>query len=238
MLKKILKYFIPPILLPKNLNHFKNLLLHKKNLKFHTKDYEENFYKRHAFVNKAVSLFENCEYLEIGAGNNDLFNSIPVVMKNKYGVDPKHGGNYRMTSDEFFLKYSEKKFDVIFIDGLHHYRQCQKDCINALRFLKENGIILLHDMLPRSDFEQRIPRKQNTWTGDVWKVAVELNQSTNIEFKIINIDSGIGVIKLKKNFIYKKKPELENQGFNEYLEYYKKFNLINSEQALEFISKR
>ena len=48
-----------------------------------------------------------------------------------------------MTSDEFFEKYPEEKFDVIFIDGLHHYDQCQKDTINALKKLNESGIILL-----------------------------------------------------------------------------------------------
>jgi hypothetical protein len=46
--------------------------------------------------------------------------------------------------------------------------------------------------LPRSDFEEKIPRMQISWTGDVWKVAVELTYSENKEFKIINIDNGIG----------------------------------------------
>ncbi len=236
MIKNILKYFIPPLILPKNLNKFKNYLFHREKIKFQIKDYEDNFYKRHSFVNKAVSMFDNCEYLEIGVGNNDLFNSIPLKMSKKHGVDPIHGGNYRMTSDEFFLKFPEKKFDVIFIDGLHHYLQCQKDVLNSINCLKKGGLILLHDMLPGSDYEQYIPRKQNDWKGDVWKVAVELNQSENLEFKIINIDSGIGIIKIKENFLYKKIPELKNKGFKEYLDYYKNFNLIDSEEALEFIS--
>ena len=79
------------------------------------------------------------------------------------------------------------KFDVIFIDGLHIYEQCQKDCINSMQQLSENGIIFFHDFLPRSFFE-KVPRKQSTWSGDVWKVAVELANSINVEFKIINID--------------------------------------------------
>ena len=60
------------------------------------------------------------------------------------------------------MNFSKNKtfFDVIFIDGLHHYKQCQKDCINALKFLKANGIILLHDyycrMLMRNLFRRGI----------------------------------------------------------------------------------
>ena len=41
-------------------------------------------------------------YLEIGVANNKVFNSIPLKMTNKFGVDPFEGGNYKMTSDEFF----------------------------------------------------------------------------------------------------------------------------------------
>ena len=66
--------------------------------------YEKNFYKRHAFINKAISKFKNCRYLEIGVDNNDVFNSIPLKISNKFGVDPVKGGNFRMTSDEFFKK--------------------------------------------------------------------------------------------------------------------------------------
>ena len=44
-------------------------------------------------------------------------------------LDPAEGGTHRMTSDQF-LAITKKKFNVVFIDGLHEYEQCQKDCIN------------------------------------------------------------------------------------------------------------
>lgn len=47
-----------------------------------------------------------------------------------------------MTSDKFF-----KKFNVIFIDGLHNYKQYQKDCLNSIRSLEDEGIIIVHDFL-------------------------------------------------------------------------------------------
>ena len=70
---------------------------------------------------------------------------------------------------------------------------------------KKDGIIFFHDLLPRSFYEENVPRKQSKWSGDVWKVAVELNNSKNVEFKIVNIDHGIGILKLKKKEVHIKK---------------------------------
>lgn len=200
--------------------------------------FEKNFYTRQAFINKAISMFDNCKYLEIGVANNVVFNSIPLKMSDKFGVDPEKGGNYRMTSDRFFLENNKLKFDVIFIDGLHYYDQCQKDCINSMKSLKEGGIIFLHDLLPQNENEQIVPQQHPSWTGDVWKVAVELLNSKNVDFKIINIDHGIGILKLKNGFSYFKMPELKDQGYEIFKNYYKKFDIINSEEALDFINNK
>jgi hypothetical protein len=37
------------------------------------------------------------------------------------------------------------------------------------------------------------------WTGDVWKVAFELSKTEGIDFKIIKIDNGVGVLRLTNN---------------------------------------
>ena len=47
MIKNILKYLEAPLILPKNLNKFKNYLFHREKIKFQTQDYD-NFYKRHS----------------------------------------------------------------------------------------------------------------------------------------------------------------------------------------------
>ena len=236
-LKAYLKHFTPPILEPDYFKEIYNRVFNKDKILHHF-EYENNFFKRHAFINLAVSKFKNCKYLEIGVDDNDVFNSIPLSLENKYGVDPKKGGNFRMTSDDFFKKNSQIKFDVIFIDGLHEYEQCQRDCINAIKQLNENGIILFHDFLPRSIFEENVPRKQSSWTGDVWKVAVELANSKNAQFKIINIDMGIGVLKIKNNFEYEKMKELENKSFKEFLDYKNNLSIISSQEGINFISDK
>ena len=194
-------------------------------------------------IQTLINNIDGESYLEIGIGTGQLFKSIKCAKK--VSVDPcisdgSQSGNrkptFKMTSDDFFKKNSQIKFDVIFIDGLHEYEQCQRDCLNSIKSLNENGIILFHDFLPRSTFEENVPRKQSSWTGDVWKVAVELANSKNAQFKIINIDMGIGVLKIKNNFEYKKMKELKNKSFKEYLDYKNNLSIISSQEGINFIS--
>jgi hypothetical protein len=215
---------------------YMNRIFHKDKIS-HRYEYEKNFYNRHAFINKAISQYKDCKYLEIGVDLNQVFNSIPLKSDKKFGVDPFRGGNYRMTSNEFFQKYNHLKFNVIFIDGLHHYEQCQRDCLNSIKSLEDGGIILFHDFLPKSPFEENVPRKQSTWTGDVWKVAVELAHSDDVDFRIVNIDMGIGILKIKKNFKYQIMNNLKNENFSNFLEYKKKLPIISSEEGLDFITQ-
>ena len=235
-IKTYLNYLTPPILNLKNLREIFNRKFRKDKIKHHF-EHEKKFFSRLAYINKAVSKYKDCKYLEIGVANNIVFNSIPLKIENKFGVDPMTGGNFRMTSDEFFKANSHLKFDVIFIDGLHEYEQCQRDCLNSIKHLNKDGIIFFHDLLPRSFYEENVPRKQSKWSGDVWKVGVELANSKEAEFKIINIDHGIGVLKLKENFQYQKMNNLKKESFKDFLVYKKKLPIVSSDEGFEFISK-
>ena len=105
------------------------------------------------------------------------------------------------TSDEFFSR-NKDMFDCVFIDGLHTYDQVLKDVKNSLKFLDNNGIIILHDCLPISINHQRVPRTRYTWNGDVWKAIVELRTHKNLEVFTVEADQGLGVIKKKIILIY------------------------------------
>lgn len=202
-------------------------------------DWHKYSINRIALINLAISKVlnhqKNCRYLEIGCDDNFVFNSIILPEKNKVGVDPKQGGNCKMTSDTFFYQ-NNINFDVIFIDGLHHYEQCQKDVINSLKYLNTNGYIFIHDLLPLNWKMELVPRIQGHWNGDVWKVGYELSQIKDLNFKIANIDSGIGYLKKKKDFDYIKIPELKNKRFSDYLKIFKELPLINPEKALDEIN--
>ena len=113
--------------------------------------------------------------MEIGLGDCNNYNSVSLDVNNKYGVDPafESANNiHGVKSDEFFQNNNET-FDVIFIDGLHHYDQVLEDLKNSLNSLKKDGIIFIHDMIPLNKISQEIPRnRQKIWTGDVWKLSL------------------------------------------------------------------
>jgi hypothetical protein len=195
-------------------------------------DWSKTNYNRIALVNLLISKFKNSDYLEIGTdGANGLFDSVPA--KRKYGVDPALGGNIRKTSDDFF-KDNQIQFDVVFIDGLHTYEQVRQDVINSLKSLKDGGWIALHDLLPRTWIEQHVPIvSQGAWTGDVWKVAFELAQTEGIEFKILKIDCGVGVIKVIKQGVELRNltDELSPKQFDYYYDNLNKLPITEWEEA-------
>ena len=164
---------------------------------------ENNNFNRISLINFGIfKLGPNCRYLEIGVFQDTVFNSIPLTLDKKIGVDPVKGGTHRMTSDEFF-KNNHLKFDIIFIDGLHTYDQVKRDFINSYNSLSDEGIIYIHDMLPEKSIYQNLKRKTSIWNGDVWKLGFQLNDLSNFKnnFIIVNVDFGIGIFKKKSNLI-------------------------------------
>jgi len=165
----------------------------------HSKIFDWNWdskgYNRIALVNSLVNQCGgcHCKYLEIGCASNDLFDS--VFSLDKTGVDPKSGGTHRMLSDDFFEANLQKSFDVVFIDGLHEYQQVRRDTINSLNTLNKGGWIAFHDFLPSNWKEQHVPRIQTAWTGDCWKLGIELSRAEGLDFWIVNIDHGVGLLR-------------------------------------------
>ncbi len=187
----------------------------------------ESYPLRFDIINKIISKRNYTSYLEIGCFKNETFNKINI--KKKIGVDPVSGGNLRMTSDHFF-KENKEKFDLIFIDGLHVYEQVIKDIFNSINILKENGIILVHDCLPRKLWYQTPTRMSDTWNGDVWKAIVECRTLEYIDTYTCLADEGIGVIKVQKNNNLLKL-KLSNFKNLKYKEYY-----LNRESLMNIIS--
>lgn len=153
-------------------------------------------FNRIAVVNLLLTERPAMRYLEIGCDTNELFDS--VIAKDKIGIDPQRGGTHRMTSDTFFA-HNEARYDLVFIDGLHTYPQTRRDLVHALSCVGHNGWIVLHDMWPLDWLEEHVPRISLGWTGDVWKVAFELVRSPKLEFKLLKIDHGVGIIRVLKD---------------------------------------
>tara|TARA_B100000900_G_scaffold389956_1_gene383251 strand:- start:622 stop:1296 length:675 start_codon:yes stop_codon:yes gene_type:complete len=192
--------------------------------------------RRYDIINKIILKRKYISYLEIGCFKNENFNQINI--DKKIGVDPVSGGNMTMTSDQFF-KQNSLKFDIIFIDGLHVYDQVIKDIFNSIKILNQNGIILVHDCLPRKLWYQTPTRMSNTWNGDVWKAIVHCRTLENIDTYTCLADEGIGVIKVQKNNNLLKL-KLSNFKQLKYKDYYtgrqNLMNIISFEKLINEIS--
>ena len=138
-------------------------------------------------INKKI-INKNVKYLEIGCDLDGTFNSIPLSISDKIGVDPKRGGTHRMTSDQFFENNNDK-FDVIFIDGLH-LAQCKKDFLNSLEVLNEEGVIFFDDMLPL-DWAMQYSLLLLRHRVVSWKLAAEIKLSVSREALVIPSNIGL-----------------------------------------------
>lgn len=175
---------------------------------------DDNAPKRYDLINYIAEQYDSNDYLEIGVNDGSCIRKIRIP--NKDGVDPSPNSelgfgepvpeiNYQVTSDYFFDNYAYKKYDVIFIDGLHHSEQVDVDIQNSLKYLNDGGFILLHDCNPPEYEIQLVPRQTGIWNGDVWKSIVKLRcTDSNLEINVIDTDWGVGLIKKGNSEIYTK----------------------------------
>ncbi|QZK91025.1 class I SAM-dependent methyltransferase [Flavobacterium sp. CHNK8] len=191
--------------------------------------------KRYDIINYLINKNKFSNYLEIGVYQGDNIRKIQAI--NKDGVDPGVEGyltsevNYPVTSDEFFkiIKDSKIKYDVIFIDGLHHADQVNKDIENSLKHLLPGGYIVVHDCIPINYEAQKVPRETLLWNGDVWRSIVKLRLSrSDLQIRVVDTDFGIGII----NFGYMNNYRLKNTIDWEYFNQNKKtiLNIISVEE--------
>jgi len=147
-------------------------------------------------INAIIKKNNYTTYLEIGVNTprQPGYSHASIVVNTKHGVDPNVDTTYKMTSDEFFTQ-NKKKYDIVFIDGLHIFEQTYRDIINSLAILNEGGAIVVHDCNPKREITQRRERASSVWHGDVWKAILKLRmENPNVEIYTINADEGCGVI--------------------------------------------
>jgi glycosyltransferase involved in cell wall biosynthesis len=191
--------------------------------------FNTNFDQRHLVINHISNPDDT--YLEIGVETGYTFNN--VHMQNKVGVDPlPHFESEHLvlkTSDDYFENLdTNKKFDIVFIDGLHQSEQVAKDINNSIQFLNENGKVLLDDIIPLNYDEQlKVPLKHEVrngilktfvpWTGDVWKTLYHILffYSQHIDFQYFYHMNyrAVAVLKIKSFFQI---PESELDIINNY----------------------
>ena len=137
-------------------------------------------------------------YLEIGVCSGECFSGVDC--ENKTGVDPapknfKNSDVFIMTSDLFFETLDkDDKYDLIFIDGLHLEEQVDKDIENSLLHLSSNGLIVLHDVNPKSkysareDYDDWSTPAGRGWNGTAYKSIIKL-RCNNPDVYVYTIDT-------------------------------------------------
>jgi hypothetical protein len=100
---------------------------------------------------------------------------------------PSHIQLFTEPSDAFFDAFEERfpdqRFDLVFVDGLHEFRQAYRDILHSLRVIDAQGIIVVDDSVPSSGIAslpqraeaKRLHQQQGSgaweWMGDVYKAV-------------------------------------------------------------------
>lgn len=182
-------------------------------------------------VQQALAGRINPVYLEIGVWRGFAFRRISA--DEKIAVDPTFKVSafsrkraeakarathyFETTSEGFFASQTalleQRGIDVALIDGLHSYEQVVRDIEHTVRYLRDDGVIVLHDCNPanasigypaRSYDDFRAKNRMRTalllglppWSGDVWKAIVHLRSARHdLRIAVLNCDRGVGVVR-------------------------------------------
>jgi len=90
-------------------------------------------------------------FLEMGAKLTSVDPTIYVETLDNIGDLRKNLTLKQMTADKYFSECKDK-FDLIYIDGDHHYKTTKSDLNNAMNHIKKPGIIVVHDFLHNNNF--------------------------------------------------------------------------------------
>ncbi len=170
-------------------------------------------------------------YLEIGVQKGKVL--LKLRAPRKIAVDPefritrtdrwmgclKNPSNlaneyFEMTSDAFFAQHADALrggIDVAFIDGLHTHEQAHRDVIHVLKYLKDDGIIVLHDCNPLTSAAAQFaytpeeaesygnPEWSGEWNGDVFKAVMQLRaERSDLNTCVLDCDHGLGIVRRGK----------------------------------------
>lgn len=174
-----------------------------------------------ALMKGLIKEIENCRFLEIGTAEGITANALAEECLEMVTIDISSGDNIgkycindnikQVTGDSRKINFEDLgEFDMIFIDGDHHYAPVKSDTENAFKVLKDQGIIMWHDVM---------------WDNVIrWQVLAAIFDGTpeNAEGYFYLIDrTKSGIYISKKILVKNKEPDifdikmrlLEGRGF-------------------------
>ncbi len=189
----------------------------------------KNKHMRWDLINHLVAKNNYKNYLEVGVQDYESC-CAKINTPNKTAVDPapRNRCDFIGTSDAFFEQLDPSiKYDIVFVDGLHHDDQVLRDIENSLKHLTPDGSIVVHDCLPLSHIEAQRDDYGGPWMGDVYKAIIKLKATReDINISVVDHDCGCGIIQFGKQ--EKTDVVLENVDFDSYT--------INKKEWMNIIS--
>lgn len=153
---------------------------------------------RTEMLNALAARLGASRYLEIGVQTGRNFAKVDVAWK--VGVDPDRRSKATVfwTSDAYFADLDRKEtgetFDLVFVDGLHHADQVERDIRNALRYLTPGGAIVVHDCDPPTERSGQRKVCGGVWCGDVFRGWIRFRATTDRVTFTVDADLGCGVV--------------------------------------------
>jgi hypothetical protein len=214
--------------------------------------------ERFDIINSLIEKKNYKSYLEIGLRNPwECFHKINCEVKHSVdpGFEAGEGPNYatfHYTSDDFFRKLrsgelfldKDKKWDVIFIDGLHLAFQSYRDFLNSSLHLSQNGVIVFHDTNPptihhgREDYYDFSTPAGGLWNGTVWKSIQKIRSFPKgldgQNFNLLTVDTDWGVTICWRDNFFNLIPEDFNSFFDYNLFSSKRFEILNLRNTQDF----
>lgn len=174
-------------------------------------------------IQKLIAVRDFKTYLEIGVLGGKVF--FDVRCQKKIAVDPNFLFNwkgrlgetvknlsnvnasfYEVKSNDFFTAhapsvFASRKLDIALVDGMHEFDYALDDVLNCLKYLSDDGVIVMHDCNPLTSeaecsFDQWKSRNYGGhWNGDVWKVIPFLRKfRPDLDVFVADTDHGLGII--------------------------------------------
>jgi hypothetical protein len=144
-------------------------------------------------------------YLEIGMHEeHQNFAHIRCAYKRIVTSDNMNNGNNGLD----FVR-NKRKFDIVFIDGIHTEEQVIKDISNAFMSLAKGGVIVIHDCMPPDAWHQRAQEDYHAgenWNGTVWKAVLKVFNRTKYKCYLVDTDWGCGIIDTAKSQLPLQRP--------------------------------
>lgn len=183
--------------------------------------------QRWDIINALIAKNNYKTYSEIGTQHGNCF--VNIKAEYKECVDPQKvfsGLTHEMTSDAYFAQ-NTKKFDIIFVDGLHTEDQTRTDILNALKALNPGGTIVAHDCLPDSREATQPWYCGTSYMAPIW---FRVNRS-DVSVHIVNTDCGCGIFRAGSSALYTAAPYEVARTYEYYAAHKKELmNVISVEE--------